>query len=305
LADTTNHINLLLDTNALTNLHRAFDGENRRFAKFLLAHKSLHFFVSYLTLVEQFKDAITWDQVAERQQRLSLFYAAIGSRGILAYPDLHLKRRFGLTNRDESKRAAKLLDNRLQQFLDLCCFAEYETAFGPESQYIKGSASDIGKNMDRSLSVLRKSAVKSDRNNLKRGLASANRRQWYAEFGGEALKRFSIVRTHPLPPGSLEQDFPSLCYLIDLYRVLDYKAILPPNPMSWESSMLIDMDQIVYMDVMDYLITDDSPLTSLVNDSGNPELVGRCLSFDSVFGDGATASLRKRASWTAGCFNYG
>jgi len=80
------------------------------------------------------------------------------------------------------------------------------------------------------------------------------------------------------PSTSVYDNFHSFRYWVD-YRLAFENKLIFENKMV-ESGDYLDWEQTVYLNIMDYFVTEDKNLISIFQECGNEEMHGRTISFD-------------------------
>lgn len=138
-------------------------------------------------------------------------------------------------------------------------------------------------------------SVRSAQDSEVRMTASERKKEAYSRFSVENRERFysdtiesQFSRKTTAPPGAsvirinpYQQDSrrPAVLYWTELLRVFCLRTYL--NKRWVRAGDGYDFSQALYLDICDYLITDDGPLRTMAEDTQLPELKGRLISLDA------------------------
>ncbi len=204
----------------------------------------------------------------------------------------HLKRTLGLLNNDDIFKRANATIGMFKQFLNCQNYAEFKNRF---KRFI-----EVNHNV-KFLNQKKAEEIHADFRLLKLLQSSSPHKKLFENSDIEMSfrEKFAKILLHDLNLdlaansygiiGTLDR-LPSVNYYVDCHFGLlkkYHQGMLP------KGSDAIDMDYIFYLDLFDYIITNDGSFRNTLNTCGNVDLKGRAISLQD-FLDSHT-KLTKRA----------
>jgi len=197
---------------------------------------------------------------------------------LLLCPGLHFKQRIKL-----DQTITNMLNNFFNRLILFINRNNYTDFFKIFSQY-QNDVYKITTEMKRSLLLTIKNSKRllNDKSKRERKeFLGSNRSDVYKmEFYKNLLKATTgKYLISDISIESFETNYPSLKYYIDFWRVYAYKILMQKN-MKADRGDNFDPLYLLYLDICDYLVTDDNPFIVLVNEIDNEQLKSRVINTD-------------------------
>jgi hypothetical protein len=242
-------------------------------------------FFEYLKLVKD-------DASLKRAQDYVRKLKAITLGGsILPLAELHVQYTAGLIGRERLETDVRTLLKNMNTFLKMQSFADFKDLFEPSLEKDIARISEIVAGYEGmkepTLEVLREFREQKKVDDFKRWLSLKAQREYLETFTERAIRRFGLSFSQfSNNIDVVFRSLPSVRYYVAVY--LHYVKQLTLGKRKPKPSDYIDLEQVVYLNVADYLVTRDGFLRDLINNSGEPDLKGRAISpreFIAMLGD--------------------
>ncbi|MCB2229284.1 hypothetical protein KQH82_01115 [bacterium] len=220
-------------------------------------------------------------------------YDLCGKGHLLLYPDEHLRVALGIYDRSEVQRKGSNLIREIKFFVDLPSIGAFKTAFDERASFIAKNIGAIYESSCASTRVLNTEIDGIPKNTRKRMISTRDDEAFFRLFYRDALSRFSLNDCvdsataesvdNALP--SLKQ-FSSVFYSLLLKRLFDQKQVQPSD--------FFDIQKVVYLDLCDYIVTDDRRFRVLFDESRLASMAGRAISHEEFLLHLESPYLRKQ-----------
>jgi len=168
----------------------------------------------------------------------------------------------------------------LSDFLEIDDFKAYENEFKNDLSAAFASLEDIRKSGITMVNQLYK--CKKDNNedfkfrNLKNSLLSDPEDDWYNGIIPNLLRRYNLLNLNGVINKKIFMTLPSLKYFSDILWRITREYVL--NNKKYDVNDYFDLEPVIYLDTIDYYVSNDNRARNLINDSCNQDLRKRAIS---------------------------
>lgn len=293
--DTCHTICILLDNNALQFLSDN-NNINQRQKDLINEHyqnKKLFLHISPSTFQEQIKGVN--ESCFPQMQRFFKTAYSLTHGCHVTHPELHLKKITGAVTDNELWECVRIDINTLRELVCAPNFEDWSGKFRPLQNYVKGvlkwihsGAEELKSKMD----VWYREAEGGSYTE-KTNMISKNEDTLRNVVYKALLKRYKLEDSYNLLEARGEAGkLISLDYLANVYLYYYGTILRSRKPRSGDH---IDLEQVVYLNIIDYIMTRDKRYIELLNECGDPELKGRTITPEVFLKNVKYAPWPKRA----------
>jgi len=259
--------------------------------------KEIFILFTKINFFEYLKGIKSENELIKRQKYVNEIFTAKGI--IYIDPRTHIQYAAEEISMDDVKKQLGVFRNSISEFLSIQNISEFNKNFEQESKSRENRMNEIMQNgyaMQNGLHKFRKAKKNkpSEFKQLIKELHNAPNSEWYVKMSGRILKRYGLENLmHKYGRDQLFSVMPSLKYFCDVAWRYTRKFVL--NKRNYDLGDYFDLDHIIYLDKVDYLITRDKNLARWVNDCGNSDLTGRAISPENFIKMMNQTEISKRA----------
>lgn len=232
------------------------------------------FYYSEMNFWELFK-GVNCDNFPQLRRILEQAFELCGQGNVLVNPHEHLAYSAGiLTHAQYCESAARLL-GLIRRIIQCADFSSFHAKFGALVERVRAQVDSVIKDAHRSTSVMRERlrghSVTKSRSTARGKLNELFFRLYYEDVA-KHFRMESAVTT--LTAEEVASKYPSLKYYSDIFHTLLIKRM---NRKNVDNGDYFDLEMVAYLDICDYIVTDDRPFIALFEESGTADLRGRAI----------------------------
>jgi hypothetical protein len=278
-------IEVLIDNNALVDLCSEKEYPNYLTSiNELRATGILSLNFSIYPFLEQIEGIID-DRTFDKVKSLIIQAGRVSGGRLLLPTEYHLRKAIDILPEQELKSEAKYWSNILSMFGSFKNYDEFKSNLGALQVYLNKSKNWIYGGAQNVQDFTMK-FIKSQKGRGQLAHFFANEQQ-LIEFRqfifNILLKRFNLTTVRDIYPNihQFDERVISVTYLANIY-ICYYERIYRGRAV--KKSDHIDLEQIIYMDACDYLLTNDKYYRDLINACEYSDLTGRAISLKEFIG---------------------
>ena len=284
----TNAHSFLIDQNNYSNIIDNFEKSKPK----IIPHFTDINFYEYL------KGINTVEELIKRQKYIKNIYKSTLGGSLFLSSKSHIQDAIGQLNLASKQEEILNILKYIRFFINLKSLSDFKNTLKKmqdetlkELVRIKHNKSLRQKNMIQIFKDYRKS---NNLKEIKSRLQSLPKEDDYNVLIPIILERFEVKAFNKsINRKNIFSVLPSLKYFIDVNW--KYNCQMTLNKRKVQANDYFDIEQVIYLNIADYLVTREKNLLSWINDSGNPELKGRAISPNDLLNLINTNKIIKRA----------
>jgi len=293
-------IRCLFDNNALADLAKSnakaiYDLRNRIIK--LSNTGKISFRFSPIAFYEQLAGVNSKESLANAQNTVKNAYSLTAAGHFLLDPVFHLKRNLSLVSKNDVINKGKMWVETFRIFIKCTNVNDFHENFGEMQSILSNQLDIIFKKSSELAQEGRNSIDFESRRSFKLFLKDRHFRNYLRKSIFEStIDHFNLSSARNYYKLSkVLRLIPSILYFVDTRLYLNWKYAAGRNP---RSSDYFDLEQLIYLDICDYILTMDGGLIDILDNCGNNGLRNRALRLDFFKSDSNIANLQKRAPLT-------
>lgn len=234
------------------------------------------------------------------QRLLRQAYVLGGRRNLLLSPSHHLKCGLGQADQETVNQWYEAFYKDVRQMFGATDYREFHQVYGKASASL-GRGNDAIWNAAKE--VKQASLDTLDRERRKalddRYLSDKSGSRFFDEMYPGLLQRFNLQDDIvDLDREEIVRRLPSLVQFCEVYRTLQRKRVIEGhNPQPGD---FFDVERVIYLDLCDYIVSDDRRFRNLLNDAGTSDLCGRAIELEEFLEHLEHPMLEKRLTLPVG-----
>ncbi len=203
-----------------------------------------------------------------------------GRNNLLLSPSHHLKYGLGYLS---PRELAQLRANRYYDVLQMFKandFGSFMTSFGKMREKLSSDQDVIWRQASDGVEKIRKMNNKAGQGKPENWLLSESGSSLWIQLSYEALLQLFGLEdaVSGLSREQVQERLPSLVQYAEAFRSLNHRRVV--KRFRVEKGDYFDIQKVVYLDLCDYIISNDGRFVDVLNEAGTADLVGRAIKLE-------------------------
>jgi hypothetical protein len=238
------------------------------------------FYLTRLNILELFK-GLNESNFDRLRKNVRVAFGYSGAANLLLDPSDHLLPDLKQVDSPFIKIKRRQLCDEIRLLLGATDWPEYESRFGEHIEGYRSVCQDLTLRGQKMRDGVRQFVSGWSKSEKKTNLSYGASGNWFALFCDRVLPTLlRDPKAVDIDTDLLQERSPALVYFSELNRSISHSMV--SNGRKWDSGDSFDLIYPMYLDVADYLVTQDKGLRALFRNTGNPYLENRAITVEKL-----------------------
>ena len=217
----------------------------------------------------------------ERLKRIALeSYVLSGGGSVLLNPQDHLAYATQQMSQTRYVENVAVMIGDIRSLTKSPDYAAFTANSEARASYLRNWLEATKRESQRSTDYLQEQIESGEESQADLLLSNRSSNEFFQRYTGQILDHFHLgPALARLSVDEIVEKFPSLKYFADVFRVRLLKRLAGKKV---QESDYFDLEKVAYLDICDYIVTDDRAFRALFKETGIPDLAERAISLSRL-----------------------